>query len=647
MAKTKVKSAPVKSTALSNNKYLIDAIYISILLIVVIIVYNKVYDERLFLGGDNVVYYMLGKALATGQGYTNINSPFNSPAITFPPGYSFISAIVMTIFGKDIEVMNKANGFLMFGSLIFLYLISSRITKNKHLAFVITLITGLNMHILHYSFIAMSEIPFIFMTLGAIYFFMRIKNLSFPFKDINFWLFFIFIIFSYYIRITGIILLIGTVCYLLQGRKWKMAVVLAAGLLITAAPWYLRNSMIRNRYTGISKINSLRPESGNMQTANDWMKRIEKNSVRYVSLEIPSALLGYEITNTNIYKSPLPKDTKWLIGFVFVALGIGGLFLMGEYKWILIIYLSGTATILMLFPDVWFGTRFMLPVVPLLYLLIIQAVFKLFSWISNKIKIQEKFRVSFMPFIFLLFIIVQKNGINYLVNLKENGIFLPSFMRYVELAQWAKKNIAHNSVVVCRKPEFFYLYSDCKTTGYLFTLNPDSLIANMKSNKATHVVVDQLGLASTGRYLMPAITKYPEKFKVVQSLKNPNTYLCEIHYECGYEGEVKDGKRNGKGIVHNADGTIYEGYWKNDKKEGDGVMTWTSGIRFEGTYSNNVRNGFGVMYDKHGVARVEAMWINDTMNGFTRTFDDKGKLLHEGFTKNNKFIKQTQDTRHE
>ncbi len=141
------------------------------------------------------------------HGYTNINSPLNSPANWFTPGYPFISAIVMKVFGERIEIMNKANGFFLFGSLIFLYLISIRLTKNKHLSFVIALLTTLNMHILNYSIIAMTEIPFIFTSLGTIYFLIRMEKQKLPFKDYNFWLFFIFLILSYYIRPTGTILI--------------------------------------------------------------------------------------------------------------------------------------------------------------------------------------------------------------------------------------------------------------------------------------------------------------------------------------------------------------------------------------------------------------------------------------------------------
>lgn len=41
-----------------------------------------------------------------------------------------------------------------------------------------------------------------------------------------------------------------------------------------------------------------------------------------------------------------------------------------------------------------------------------------------------------------------------------------------------------------------------------------------------------------------------------------------------YEGEWKDNKMNGHGIMILSDGTKYEGDYVNDKKHGNGTITW-------------------------------------------------------------------------
>ena len=62
-----------------------------------------------------------------------------------------------------------------------------------------------------------------------------------------------------------------------------------------------------------------------------------------------------------------------------------------------------------------------------------------------------------------------------------------------------------------------------------------------------------------------------------------------------YEGEYKDNKRDGYGIMTYQDGGFYqegsryEGEWKNDKRNGQGVMTYLDdGRSLEGEFKEDV-----------------------------------------------------------
>ena len=48
------------------------------------------------------------------------------------------------------------------------------------------------------------------------------------------------------------------------------------------------------------------------------------------------------------------------------------------------------------------------------------------------------------------------------------------------------------------------------------------------------------------------------------------------------EGEMKNGKKDGRGTFYSANGQKYVGDWVDDKKTGQGVLTWPSGDRYEG-----------------------------------------------------------------
>ena len=65
-----------------------------------------------------------------------------------------------------------------------------------------------------------------------------------------------------------------------------------------------------------------------------------------------------------------------------------------------------------------------------------------------------------------------------------------------------------------------------------------------------------------------------------------------------YEGEYKNGIRNGEGIYYYARGLRYEGQFINGLREGNGVFYWEDGTRWEGPFKNNEMNGEGTFYDK-------------------------------------------------
>ena len=50
----------------------------------------------------------------------------------------------------------------------------------------------------------------------------------------------------------------------------------------------------------------------------------------------------------------------------------------------------------------------------------------------------------------------------------------------------------------------------------------------------------------------------------------------------GYEGELKDNKRQGKGSHIWDNGDKYEGEWFDDQKHGQGAFTWSDGDKYEG-----------------------------------------------------------------
>ncbi|CAF1161901.1 unnamed protein product [Rotaria sp. Silwood1] len=60
-----------------------------------------------------------------------------------------------------------------------------------------------------------------------------------------------------------------------------------------------------------------------------------------------------------------------------------------------------------------------------------------------------------------------------------------------------------------------------------------------------------------------------------------------------YEGELREGKKHGKGKMDYADGNKYIGDWANDVRTGQGVFIWSDGSHYEGQSKDNNMHGKG------------------------------------------------------
>jgi hypothetical protein len=78
-----------------------------------------------------------------------------------------------------------------------------------------------------------------------------------------------------------------------------------------------------------------------------------------------------------------------------------------------------------------------------------------------------------------------------------------------------------------------------------------------------------------------------------------------------YEGDVVNGKPQGKGKFKYADGDVYEGDIANDKYNGNGVYTGKS-FAYEGGFADGKFHGHGarISYDGMSTTYMEGTWKN-------------------------------------
>ena len=98
--------------------------------------------------------------------------------------------------------------------------------------------------------------------------------------------------------------------------------------------------------------------------------------------------------------------------------------------------------------------------------------------------------------------------------------------------------------------------------------------------------------------------------------------MKEIAY---YEGEYKDGKKNGLGKMKFPSGDIYHGIWVNDTMHGEGTYMYANGDIFSGIFDKGIKNGTGTYEYKSDKSQLVGAWAKGEITDGKWIFEDGGE----------------------
>gem|GEM_PF-1588753 len=138
-----------------------------IMLICIAALYLSAINNGLYLWGDNVHYIVVGKALATGQGFTDIHYPGNPP-FTFPiPIFPLLLAPVIFFFDYDLMPLKLLVALFGIGA-CFLFYRYVRAVLSEGRALLLTMLAAVSPQLISFSHQVMSEIPYLVFSLAAL-----------------------------------------------------------------------------------------------------------------------------------------------------------------------------------------------------------------------------------------------------------------------------------------------------------------------------------------------------------------------------------------------------------------------------------------------------------------------------------------------
>jgi len=637
MVKNKINKTPVKQEwALKKHVGLIFVIILSVLFFSN---YSRIFDEKIDMNGDNIIYYSLGKSINEGSGFTNTMGFTESPHTHFPPGYPYFIAFVMKFFPNNIMAVKVANGILLFFSMILLFLVLSALCKNYLIAFTAVAFTVSQYTILRFATIMMSEILFLFFSLLVVLIIIKWKpekifaNAKKRWLDISILLLMLgSLSYIYFIRTMGLAFILAVIVYygcVFTQKTWiffrtkkraenidtikeakttwvKYAIVF--GLVVIAFIIPKTSWDARNKKVGVTQSNYVenfhrKPNGQSIQGLSDWGERVSNNVNLYVAKWIPAAVFGYTAyshTGTEIKSTA----AEWIKGIFICLLLILGLFKLPKGKLLLFLYLGATMSVLLIWPEQYGGHRYMLAIIPFIIFLFIYGGYSLLAFLSfwllkknNKKSMKGLVIVSCLIFTLIAYPSYSKSIKTAAIQAKPKdyvmGTAQPALVEYLDAIRWVKANTIDSTRVSTRKPELFYIYSGGrKSATFPYYATPEEVITNFTNNKINYVIIDRW-FRHAYATVIPAVQKYQEKFKIVHQINAlekdmPPTYVLEFNSEWGYTGEIVDEIRQGKGKFVFQDGRVYTGDFANNMFNGRGTITDTNGnILAKGVWKDN------------------------------------------------------------
>lgn len=501
-------------------------IYVLILGVLFIIIYTVIFDTKLDLNGDNAHYLTLAKNISDGLGYSNVTPNGAVPASHFPPGYSAFLSVFMLLGIRSLVFFKILNGILFFVSLMGIFYLLWKITDSGLWAFVCTLLAVFSPHTLQFSSMVMSEMLFLFCSVVcfyALYKYSAIEERISRFRSLL-WLFviIIFAAYAYYVRAAGIALIFAIVIFFLFRGKWLRGIAALGGILLLLLPWWIRNRTlgIESRYFGtMMTVNPWRPEEGSISSVGEFIRKMITNFDETVikgfrEIIFPFIPVNYEV-NSSVFQI--------VTGLFILSIILYGAWNLKLLKWAFIAYLLGQIGLFML----WHGgneSRYVIPIAPFIIVCFYNGLYcLLISRIKNSSRTTLHLPYAFLILMFALWPAVKA------ISVKAKEPYPPAFENYFTIAKQMQKQLPKNTVC-CRKPEFFtYFAPDLYATNYLYSTEPGEVIKDLIEKNVDYVVLEQLGYASTIRYLYPAILANEDLFELVWILPNPDTCLLKFN----------------------------------------------------------------------------------------------------------------------
>jgi hypothetical protein len=484
---------------------------------ILLLVSAATFDPKLYINGDNVEYMRLAQGLLAG------GPLWASPK--FPPFFPMLLAPVQALFGLALAPQKILIVLLYAASGGLLLPLAERLLP-RGLAFVGVLAGMIAIPVLEFSHYVMTEIPYLALSLGALVVGERLLAGPAPRR---FWpppralvLFFGLAAAAFYTRTAGAVVagaFLGV--SLLPGRRRF----LPAGIALTALvllPWVihaLRPGASGQTYLDqVGRVNPYFPEEPPLAWGS-LLSRLSANGARYFHYELPRALVPFVYGSTYTPRLGPRVPVSWALALPLVALITAGVARAARRLPLTAAVWGLTLVVLLLWPPIWAGVRFLVPILPLTTLFLLVGLGEPLR-LAPRTGRGRPAELATAVALVLLLALGARNLHRYDV---EKRAYPPPWSVYFEAVEWAGRHLPQHSLVIDRKPGLFTFVSGLPSVSFPREADPDRMIGYFRDRGARYVHAATIPYDDIPRFLYPAIMRRPTYFEPVWGTMAPDS----------------------------------------------------------------------------------------------------------------------------
>ena len=489
-------------------------------------------------GGDNAAYLTLAHSLLEGEGYTELWDPAAPPHTKYPPVFPILIAGTMALGARGWGSLKAAPAVLSLVGVLAVFLWARRRVRDE-VAAGVAFLTGLSAAYLDHARWILSDIPFVaflFLALWLLEGLLPVPASGWTGMErdgsggtdeasdpdagdgpgsARGWLVLggatVLVVAAVLTRSAGLPLALAAVGALAFHRRWTGAALVGGAAALAGGLWAVRARTAAGQGAYQSEFRLLDPYQPDLGAAGlrDFLDRVWGNATGYLQLHIPRAFFD---------------DA----GGILTALGIGVVVLAGV-GWALHLRRAGVAElfvplyvgVLLLWPEVWSGTRFVIPLVPLLLL---YGARGLSAAVSRVPRLQPG-----VPLLLggLAVAVLSGRAWTQAVSWASScraavtaagpwSCAGAATVDFVTAARFSGAALPSGAVALTRKPRIWYLMSGIPTRTYPFSEVDGALVEAAVEAGARYVLLDAVGPQGL-RFVGSAVVARPDRFCGIQA----------------------------------------------------------------------------------------------------------------------------------